>query len=145
VLGKVEWDIKRVRGIEQCVETDLERVERECRDKSCMPRMGCESKGELTGVERAGGAQGSGGWEVGDGGDGGRKSSPNEPLILAAQELIQTLESREETQEEPPQKLVIVLRFQLGTSMYATMALREVMKAGGVQSYQPEFGHAHAR
>ena len=35
----------------------------------------------------------------------------------------------------------VVLKMQLGTSMYATMALREVMKEGGVQSYQPEFGH----
>ncbi|GKZ94318.1 hypothetical protein AnigIFM59636_007689 [Aspergillus niger] len=37
------------------------------------------------------------------------------------------------------EKLAIVLKFQLGSSQYATMALRELSK-GKVKAYQPDFG-----
>jgi tRNA pseudouridine13 synthase len=36
-------------------------------------------------------------------------------------------------------KLAIVLKFQLGSSQYATMALRELMR-GKVKAYKPDFG-----
>ena len=36
-------------------------------------------------------------------------------------------------------KLAVILKFQLGSSQYATMALRELMK-GKVKSYAPDFG-----
>lgn len=41
--------------------------------------------------------------------------------------------------EEKEKKLAVVLTLQLGSSQYATMALRELMKAGGVKAYKPEF------
>lgn len=41
-----------------------------------------------------------------------------------------------EVAEDP--KLAIVMRFQLGSSQYATMALRELTK-GGAKAYTPEF------
>ncbi|KAK4691390.1 tRNA pseudouridine13 synthase, partial [Lecanoromycetidae sp. Uapishka_2] len=37
-------------------------------------------------------------------------------------------------------KVAVVLKMQLGTSQYATMALRELMKLGGVKTYKPDFG-----
>jgi tRNA pseudouridine13 synthase len=39
-------------------------------------------------------------------------------------------------------ELAVVFKLQLGTSQYATMALRELMKEGGVQAFQTEFGRA---
>jgi tRNA pseudouridine13 synthase len=37
-------------------------------------------------------------------------------------------------------KIALVLRMQLGSSQYATMALRELMKSGGMKSYKADFG-----
>jgi tRNA pseudouridine13 synthase len=36
-------------------------------------------------------------------------------------------------------KIAAIIKFQLGSSQYATMALRELMKRGGVTTYKPEF------
>ena len=38
-----------------------------------------------------------------------------------------------------PDKLAVILKMQLGPGQYATMALRELMKSGGVQAYKPEY------
>ncbi|TVY50580.1 Multisubstrate pseudouridine synthase 7 [Lachnellula cervina] len=43
------------------------------------------------------------------------------------------------TQEAEQARIAVVVKFALGSSQYATMALRELMKAGGVKSYTPEF------
>ncbi|MCJ1420685.1 hypothetical protein MMC32_007044 [Xylographa parallela] len=42
--------------------------------------------------------------------------------------------------DEEPTKLAVILKMQLGSSQYATMALRELMKLGGVRTYKPDFG-----
>ncbi|KAF1831672.1 tRNA pseudouridine synthase D [Decorospora gaudefroyi] len=44
-----------------------------------------------------------------------------------------------EEKEEEAKKIAVVLTLQLASSQYATMALRELMKAGGVRAYKPEF------
>ena len=37
-------------------------------------------------------------------------------------------------------KLAVILKLQLGSSQYATMALRELMGSGGLQTYKPDYG-----
>lgn len=58
-----------------------------------------------------------------------------EQLEARKQELK---ESSVEAAEQ--EKIAVVLKLQLGASQYATMALRELMKAAGVQTYKPDFG-----
>jgi tRNA pseudouridine13 synthase len=42
--------------------------------------------------------------------------------------------------DESEKKIAVVVKLQLGSSQYATMALRELMKAGGVKAFKPEYG-----
>ena len=41
---------------------------------------------------------------------------------------------------EVDKKLAVILKMQLGSSQYATMALRELLGPGGLQAYKPDFG-----
>ncbi|KAL8827095.1 MAG: hypothetical protein Q9191_003394 [Dirinaria sp. TL-2023a] len=42
--------------------------------------------------------------------------------------------------ERLEEKIAVIITMQLGSSTYATMALRELMGPGGVQTYKPDFG-----
>jgi tRNA pseudouridine13 synthase len=64
----------------------------------------------------------------------------NEVKIEATEGEVQKDEvDMEDGEEQPDKKLAVVLRLQLASSQYATMALRELMKAGGVKAFKPEF------
>ncbi|KAG9237285.1 putative Multisubstrate pseudouridine synthase 7 [Amylocarpus encephaloides] len=41
--------------------------------------------------------------------------------------------------QQAPTMVGVILKFSLGSSQYATMVLRELMKAGGLKNYQTEF------
>jgi tRNA pseudouridine13 synthase len=48
--------------------------------------------------------------------------------------------STEETGDlAPPEKVAVVIKMQLGSSQYATMALREMLKSGGLKSFKADF------
>ena len=57
------------------------------------------------------------------------------PLLVAEEQ--QPLATGEDA--ATPRKLAVILKLQLGSSQYATMALRELMKSG-VRTWKPDFG-----
>ncbi len=45
-----------------------------------------------------------------------------------------------QTKGKEDEKIAVILKLQLGSSQYATMALRELLGPGGLQAYKPDFG-----
>ncbi|PUU74838.1 pseudouridine synthase [Tuber borchii] len=68
-----------------------------------------------------------------------RKYRGDEQIVKTDLEAIKQREAVAEGAAKDDRKTAVVLRFQLGTSTYATMALRELMK-DGVKAFVPEFG-----
>ncbi|KAF1950097.1 tRNA pseudouridine synthase D [Byssothecium circinans] len=50
-----------------------------------------------------------------------------------------TVDAKEEGETDEGKKIAVVIKLQLGSSQYATIALRELCKAGGVRAFKPEF------
>ncbi|KAI4948236.1 hypothetical protein J4E91_006231 [Alternaria rosae] len=67
--------------------------------------------------------------------DGGKEDEKKED---EADAQMEDGEEKEDVAEEE-EKIAVVIKLQLASSQYATMALRELMKAGGVKAFKPEF------
>lgn len=64
-----------------------------------------------------------------------------------SQAEVSAIDTAEEAAAEEPaeggekdEKIAVILKLQLGSSQYATMALRELLGPGGLQAYKPDFG-----
>jgi len=66
---------------------------------------------------------------------GGKESNggPEEKNVQENSEDVEMLD------EEGVKKIAVILKLQLGSSQYATMALRELMKKGGIETFKPEY------
>ncbi|KAF2124817.1 tRNA pseudouridine synthase D [Dothidotthia symphoricarpi CBS 119687] len=71
---------------------------------------------------------------VREGGGAGRKEGER-----GGEKDVDMQKEEGEEVEEQEKKIAVVVKLQLGSSQYATMALRELMKAGGVKAFKPEF------
>ncbi|KAB8299799.1 hypothetical protein EYC80_000051 [Monilinia laxa] len=67
------------------------------------------------------------------------KPSGSAELTSIGTEKVSVPVVEEVAEETRPARLAVIVKFGLGSSMYATMALRELMQQGGVQVYQPDF------
>ena len=68
------------------------------------------------------------------------KRQANEPFMDKAQ----TQKELDYVEDREPKKIAVIVKFQLASSQYATMALRELM-SGGVQLYQADFGRGQRK
>ena len=116
-LGDVKWEVRRYANVEeQLVETDLDRAKMEQAIGSGQRIVVGETEGETTEeAEIEAGAT-----------DGGKE--------------MDGVEFTRPADADDQGKLAVILRLSLGPSTYATMALRELMGAGGCREYKPDFG-----
>lgn len=108
---------------EQMVETDLERL-----NKRTGYKRGGGGGGQQDGKRPAAATM-----------DAGKETSDGK-ADDAEMTDAQSTTNGTTTFGDPHSKIAVILNMRLGPSQYATMALREMMKAGGVKTYKPDFG-----
>jgi tRNA pseudouridine13 synthase len=67
------------------------------------------------------------------------QKSPTAPGIETLETSLNNPDAAVSEHEQKPAKIAVIIKFVLGTSQYATMALRELMGTGGVQTFKPDF------
>lgn len=65
---------------------------------------------------------------------------PTQTIEASEEKGESGVESGESKKERQASKIAVILKLQLGASQYATMALRELMKADGLKTYKPDYG-----
>ncbi|KAL9005248.1 MAG: hypothetical protein Q9188_001970 [Gyalolechia gomerana] len=154
-LGTVEWEIRAygAKGEdEQFVETDLERLEKTGAVRGNEGGRGQQagrkplplsSKDVCPGQEVATSKQ-----PDTNPMDIQMDNTPTEPSAITAtqdsdipmteQTTADDTNTAPQSTEQKNDKLAVILKMQLGSSTYATMALRELMKEGGVRTWKME-------
>ena len=105
---------------EKFVETDLERLMKKKLEDQGGTKDNAAGKEDIEMADKGAAQLADGGGTKDDGAD------------------VENIKIGDEGAAPKEQKLAVVLRMQLSSSQYATMALRELMK--GVKTYKPDFG-----
>ncbi|KAL8760371.1 MAG: hypothetical protein Q9184_003377 [Pyrenodesmia sp. 2 TL-2023] len=142
-LGKVEWSVRAygAKGDdEQFVETDLEKLEKE----KAGPRLsygdarnGKGYDGHVAGNDDAQRKDPSVDAPPPTTNQGSEDFPPG--TIGATDAAVEAASADNECDEAKNDKIAVVLKMQLGSSTYATMALRELMKEGGVKTWKGDY------
>ncbi|KAL8720585.1 MAG: hypothetical protein Q9225_002574 [Loekoesia sp. 1 TL-2023] len=156
-LGEVEWQVRAygAKGDdEQFVETDLERLEKvnevggmgrrkaEPAKAGESPSLGVDAGQEgLTPVEADTEPKNPG---TADTSTDSPTTIPNHESNSLNHKPTTTAGDTTSSSAHPSElkngKLAVILKMQLGSSTYATMALRELMKEGGVKTWKGDYG-----
>ncbi|KAL8899554.1 MAG: hypothetical protein Q9207_006138 [Kuettlingeria erythrocarpa] len=142
-LGKVEWSVRAygAKGDdEQFVETDLENLEK----KKVRPRTGHGDAridegddGHAAGKDDAQPNYPSVDGPIPTTDQGSGNSLPD--AVAATDTAVDTGPANNDGHEAKNDKVAVIIKMQLGSSTYATMALRELMKEGGVQTWKGDY------
>ncbi|KAL8805974.1 MAG: hypothetical protein Q9182_001631 [Xanthomendoza sp. 2 TL-2023] len=144
-LKKIEWELKTygAKGEdEQFVETDAERLRRWGGEKQSQGQNGSSAPCDK---------------EIDEESTQGALRYASSPTVSTAIDSSATAINAEtitapdgskgddDAGEAKNDKIAVVLKMQLGSSTYATMALRELMKEGGVRTWKAEFSGGRGR